>query len=88
MLLNLSIQIRFIPSYTSALKEIKEEKVKILLAGNSCVKCFALLCSASVSFHQKQNNLFVKLQEENILKKKKKESNVSLNLEAATARLL
>ena len=46
---------------------------------------------ASVSFHQKQNNLFVKLQEENILKKKKKkkkESNVSLNLEAATARLL
>lgn len=90
MLLNLSIQIRFIPSYTSALKEIKEEKVKILLAGNSCVKCFALLCSASVSFHQKQNNLFVKLQEENILKKKKKkkESNISLHLEAATARLL
>ena len=45
---------------------------------------------ASVSFHQKQNNLFVKLQEEKILKKKKKkkESNVSLNLEAATARLL
>lgn len=70
MLLNLSIQIRFIPSYTSTLKEIKESKN--LASWKWLLNILPSCVLASVSFHQKQNNLFVKLQEEEILKEKKK----------------
>lgn len=46
MLLNLPMQIRFIPYSPPALKEIKErKKAQNLPAGDGHVKYFALLCS-------------------------------------------